>query len=1403
MKSFQRGFSFQFSAVLSLVLFCGMAFVSLSNVSAAGRRVLRHTDSLESAKEPAGEKRKEINLKGLKAILGTHALYAPRVTNSPNVDGDIYDEVYKTAPVTHLSFLEERSPGYPRCHTHVYAVCDKENLYLGFECREIRQHLKNRHIETDDPRILKYSFAGVVLDLGKRSGPRYFIVLTTPFGQTYTAAAASNARTWDVSWQPKGLKAATVHYVDRWLAELCIPLTGDLSDSPAIIGANYFRKRQCGKPQKAMRYYNYFHAARPLLPAGDDRREDEVFPGIPFLNPMIFENADAPFFCPLFLSSGKKDAGLMKRIRTASATLDTQTEYGAAHVPDGFALSRKDLESVFGDPAFLVPRIEKAPRIDGKGDDAAWRKGKGLRLRYLLEEVPGVEERNPTDVKIVSDKTHLYLYAHCAEEAVDKLHMNPKEPMWRHDTMELLFDVGHLEDYRNYYHIMINPKGKCVLEKDRCDQRWNPESFTLASQINKDSWSVECKIAFKDLGIQTDCFPKLWGANFSRTRWVHRPEWNNPAEPNWDTAWKPNSHTVLHVPDRWGHLYFQAGNAVQPRVQRVLNEKGLDLKTPGFKPYRFTEPEIKTPRPSPVRKAAFADRPDVSIKGESAAISFGVKAPVDVTVHILDSQNRVIRHLACGKLGKNAPAPLQSDTLTQTLQWDMKDDMGENVPKGTYTVRVGLGMDVVFDRVLEWNPYSLSGIQGIATGPDGTLYVITGRGFGEGWCTYSVTAFDRSGKYVRQIYPFPGNQPLKKVKGACPIILPGGNWMATLYQNMSHMLIPWTFAFETQAPVVTGDGRLILISSGSRQCRTAKRLLALGTDGSIPEDFAGPAVASEQVPGKACMAVSSDNNYYYVTGLRGLNLWPARGGEPHHAVYRRTWCAAPPGPGQRFVQPFIGEFQHRGSGKKLLNNPLGIDVDSDGNIYVADSGNNRIAVFRPDGTYLKELNVVCPVSVQVHPKTSDVYVLSTRVKTIPHKAKKKDKKKRTSVLVKFKNKKTVPAAELEIAYTSLGILVLDHSSEQPAIWVAYGNRLLRFRDQDVSLVSDGDVMQRYRATYPKHRLPQKLFKGYRSLGPDKGFEGPDKHYYVFNGKQIFRFNPAGKPAKFKVNARHVVTTDITSKVTGQWPYYHVNRKGEIVIQDVAKGRCVSAWNLDGKKIKHRFITGVVPQGFHKIRSDSLGAVYMGSSIRPWDSTIPELLQGRIPCKFYTAANPRSKGIPEGFNAKPRYHYEHCIGSIVKFPAKGGCIQTHKGKKWMLGLGHSGLTPVSIEGMEWMRYDYGPRVYRDTENCNCNCECGTFDIDLSDRLFIPNASMFHVSVVDRNNNLIVQFGGYGNADEYGDKTSAAADGLAFAWPLCVRVNDTAVQVQDQVLNRTVQARITYMKKEECTLTVGDK
>lgn len=1397
--------------------------------------------AVSGAHPAAAGETERITIRGVQAVLGEHAMLAPTVKEAPVIDGDIMEPAYRQAPMVNLHFIDERTPGYPRSHTHCRMVSHGGALHVGFECRELRQSLKKSDLAADDKKIFQGSFVGLALDLGAGKEHRYVIVLSSPFGVTYTAAAKDGAEAWDTTWNPDGLTAVARHYADRWFLEMKLPLKGALADLPKLTLANLFRKRLNrgaaklfssdvryrrkfkADPVKKLSFYNYYHSARPLLSAAKDRKEDQVFDGVPYLKPMIFAKAGVPFFAPLVIEDGKGTLKELDRILAASQTRRSTEDSDARLVPKGFELSRSDLEDWFGEPALLVPSTDEPPTVDGEGADPAWKRTPGFILGYLLDDVPGLETRNPTRVKILTDKEDLYVYAHCTEENVEKLSMNPKKAMWTHDTIELLFDVGHLHNYSNYYHIQVNPAGKYETIRDRADHRWKPKSLEVKAKIQPGSWQVELKIAIREFGVAPDNFPKLWGANFARTRWVNRPAYGGgiPGEDNWDTAWRANSHTVLHVPDRWGHIYLQAGNAASYELELLLKEKGKDPKTLGLKRYREPRQKVVVTQPRPEPVAEFNEKPRIKVEGRSAEITFSVKQPVDVAVEVLDEKGRIVRHLAAGVLGKNPPDPLLPNTLEQKLTWDFKDDQGKELPEGKYRVRVGLGMGHVFDRVIGWSPYEYTGgrnnsggVRGITAGPEGTLYVILSEPTGPCGLAFSfIRAFDREGKYLRQIYPVPGNQPVDRVKGISPIVHPDSSWAPPVYQGMTHTLMPWTSRLQAQTPAVTKDGRLIMVSTGERLLRVPKRLLAIGTDGSVAADMAGPVIVTEEVPGQAAIAVSPDGLYYYVTGLRGRNLWPPRGGEPHHVVYRCKWNDPRPPANETFTKPFIGEFERRGTGKALLNNPRGVACDPKGNVLVADYGNNRVVTFSADGVFMNAFQVQRPLSIQIHPRTGHAYVLCG------------DKGK--SILRKFESGKQT--LETQLLPTSRAVIALDASKDEPLVWVAYHQKIIRVVEKGGQFKNLGDPIVARRddallgpAPSPRGGLTthdpetQEVFVGGRRYDGNTGkylgkvkwlmpaYFGPDRHIYAFREgqRQLFRFKRDGAKANFAGTGKHVldVKKDITRNGNGMWPYHHVNRRGEIVIHDVYRNNGVSVWDLAGKKTKNLFVKMKqhVGSAFHHVRSDSRGAVYLGTTARRAESLVPKELQGRLPSTFHTASRPPASGRTEGFNATPRYVHEHFTGSVMKFGPEGGGGELSEDGDVVIAMHHSGYRRFKATGMKWLRRGFGPILYRDTENNNCNCESALFDIDPSDRLYIPNALQFQVQVVDRNNNLITVLGGYGNADESGMGTSKAAGGMAFAWPMSVSAGDRYVYVGDPYLRRIIRAKVTYRKEDVCEL-----
>ena len=143
----------------------------------------------------------------------------------------------------------------------------------------------------------------------------------------------------------------------------------------------------------------------------------------------------------------------------------------------------------------------------------------------------------------------------------------------------------------------------------------------------------------------------------------------------------------------------------------------------------------------------FTEKPLVRKDGDQWVIGFSSKAACDATVAIVDKNRRVVRHLASGVLGKNAPWPFKRGTLQQSVIWDGTDDDGKPATAGCQ-VKVCLGLDARFEKLQSWA--LMDGIRVLAVGKGGEIYALSSTDI-----TSSLRVFGRDGKYVRTVFPPP------------------------------------------------------------------------------------------------------------------------------------------------------------------------------------------------------------------------------------------------------------------------------------------------------------------------------------------------------------------------------------------------------------------------------------------------------------------------------------------------------------------------------------------------------------------------------------------------------------------------------------------------------------------------
>ena len=423
---------------------------------------------------------------------------------------------------------------------------------------------------------------------------------------------------------------------------------------------------------------------------------------------------------------------------------------------------------------------------------------------------------------------------------------------------------------------------------------------------------------------------------------------------------------------------------------------------------------------------AFTRKPAVKlVEKDKYEITFAVKGNCDVTVGIVNEKGVVVRHVASGVLGANAPAPFQKNSLKQTIYWSGKDDLGKYMKEpGKLKVRVMLGLKPVFDKRLGGtNPKHLPGtVAGMAAGPDG-VYVIS-KCFSFGHST--IRKFDHDGTYIGTVYPPPAGLPESKLKGWSYIEYePGkraiqGTHMPDAVAGSTLFLPALDNDHATSwQPVVVGN-RLAFTNGGYIYGSPGSFLHYIYTDGStdLPGLKGTVLMKTRGAHRNVRMAASPDGKTLYFSNVRGAGSYGGNTG-PSTVIYARS------PDGNKPAELFVGTPGKPGADNAHLSDTRGIDTDAKGRVYVVDAVNNRIQVFAPEGSrgkYLKTIKVERPSFVFVHKKTGAIYV--------QHLARVKGQTvSRVTKLVSFDD----PREEFHTDGIG-GMVTLDSWSKKPRVW---------------------------------------------------------------------------------------------------------------------------------------------------------------------------------------------------------------------------------------------------------------------------------------------------------------------------------------------------------------------------------
>lgn len=807
----------------------------------------------------------------------------------------------------------------------------------------------------------------------------------------------------------------------------------------------------------------------------------------------------------------------------------------------------------------------------------------------------------------------------------------------------------------------------------------------------------------------------------------------------------------------------------------------------------------------------FAKKPRVSKEGDGYVISFASKGYCDATVTIMDGKGRIVRHLASGVLGPNAPSPFKKNALAQTIFWDARDDDGRRLSAGNYQVRVGLGLRPRFDRILGYNPHKITGARALATGPGGELYVFHVSGAlhpSEG--TTQCAVFSREGRYLRTILPYPANLPERRLRGLQRLEIGPDRWVPFIYQVETRSLVPGAGELHSHRAVVAKDGRVAFVGIHElgRYAQPGEAYVTvIRTDGSAPRNVIGPKL-SNRARRCAGLALSPDQKTIYASGLKEKN--------PTHVVYRCRWDDAE-------AKPFLGTPGEPGDGQDHFNQPVGVATDREGNIYVADRGNNRIAVFSASGNFLGALSVERPEMVEVHPRSGAVYVLGGAHK---------------EWILKFSGwKEGKELARIRIPYFTHGefapVMALDASAEPALVWVAShhamryaGYNVLRLEDRGDSFsqpleltnmgtrqVSAGPVLD-----IGVDRHTERLYLGRKGFdlcldgrtgklldftpprlgGSGKtaivGEDGYIYLYWDYPAATLSRYDLTGKPVWFPGLGTDRMVRVGNPRLRGRG--LAVTRAGNIYVlqqkvgaqksqDDARDANALYLYGPDGKLKREKLVDSQM-RSMNSVRVDSRGNIYLALGLRPGKELLPPGLKGKIP------ADKKLAGSVKGVN-----YYPLMYGSMVKFQAEGGLIRENVGG---IPCNYGYGNPIEVKGAKWIFSGASPVPSWRTPGTPdiCLCESPRFDVDGFGRVFFPDVGRFRVGVLDTNGNLVTWFGGYGNRDSAGPGSAVPVPEIPLTWGHIVAVSDEAAYVGDRLACRVVRVKLDYHTQENIPL-----
>ena len=255
---------------------------------------------------------------------------------------------------------------------------------------------------------------------------------------------------------------------------------------------------------------------------------------------------------------------------------------------------------------YVVYKTNSSITIDGKADEASWKKAKWTQKFVDIEGSKKPAPLYRTRAKMLWDENNLYIFAEIEEPQIWAYYKTHDQIVFHENDFEIFIDPNR--DGYHYYEFEVNAQNtlfdllltKPYRNGGKAEIDWDAKGFksavaiqgTLNDPTDTDKkWTVEIAIPFKALKeANRNTIPEngeTWKLDFSRVNWqtvVKNGRYEKKkdvstgrpiSEYNW--VWSPPGIINMHFPERWGLLQFSS---------KKVGKKTVSFNTPEDELYK-------------------------------------------------------------------------------------------------------------------------------------------------------------------------------------------------------------------------------------------------------------------------------------------------------------------------------------------------------------------------------------------------------------------------------------------------------------------------------------------------------------------------------------------------------------------------------------------------------------------------------------------------------------------------------------------------------------------------------------------------------------------------------------------------------------------------------------------------